>query len=383
MKIYADHAATTPVREEVYEAMAPYFKGIFGNPSSLYSIGREARKDIEESRNLIASTINADPEEIIFTSGGTESDNLAIQGIALANKEKGNHIITSVIEHHAVLNTCKFLEKNGLKVTYIDVDESGLINPKDVESAITDKTILVSIMHANNEVGTMQDIEQIGKICFNKKIYFHTDAVQTYCKIPIDVKKINLNLLSASAHKFYGPKGVGFLYVKKGTSIKPIVHGGNHESQLRSGTENVAGIVGMGKASELAVESMKEESDKERKLRDDLIKKLSSLKDSRLNGHKEKRLPGNVHFSFKGADGEALINNLDKKGIACSTGSACSSKSLEPSHVLSSIGLNKDFLHGSLRITLGKDNNQEDIDFIYESVKEIVENLRKISSNNS
>lgn len=374
-----DHSATTPVRKEVVEAMVPYFKEKFGNPSSLHSFGKEAKEAIEKARETLSREINASCEEIIFTSGGTESDNMAIKEVAFANKDKGNHIITSKIEHHAVLHTCKFLEKQGFKITYLGVDEFGMVNPRDVESVITDKTILVTIMHANNEVGTIQPIESIGKICSKHKIYFHTDAVQTFCKIPIDVKKMNIDILSASAHKFYGPKGIGFIYVRKGTKIGVLIHGGGHENGMRSGTENVPEIVGMAKAAELALKDMGKDSKYELRIRDNLINRILEIKDSQLNGHPKERLSGNANFSFKRIEGESLVIHLDLMGIASSTGSACSTKSLQPSHVLTAMGLRPEISHGSLRLTLGKDNTEEDIEYVAECVKKIVENLRKIS----
>ncbi len=378
-RIYMDNAATTPVRKEVVEAMIPYFKEKFGNPSSLHSFGKEAKEAIEKARESISCAINASCDEIIFTSGGTESDNMAVKEIAFANKDRGNHIITSKIEHHAVLHTCKFLEKQGFKITYLGVDEFGMVNPRDVESAITDKTILVTIMHANNEVGTIQPIESIGDICSKHRIYFHTDAVQTFCKIPIDVKKMSIDILSASAHKFYGPKGIGFIYVRKGTKIGVLIHGGGHENGMRSGTENVPEIVGMAKAAELALRDMGKDSKYEIKIRDNLINRILEIKDSQLNGHQKERLSGNANFSFKRIEGESLVIHLDLMGIASSTGSACSTKSLQPSHVLTAMGLRPEISHGSLRLTLGKDNTEEDIEYVAECVKKIVENLRKIS----
>jgi len=378
-KIYLDHAATTPVDGEVLEAMQPYFLEKFGNASSLHDYGQEARKAVENSRKIAAKFLNARQNEIIFTSGGTESDNLALKGIAFANKSKGNHIITSKIEHPAILKPCKWLENHGFKVTYLDVDKDGLINLKDVEKAITKDTILISIMTANNEIGTIEPIEEIGKICKKHKIYFHTDAVQAFGKIPIDVKKLNIDLLSASSHKLYGPKGVGLLYVKQNVNIEPVQHGGGHESGLRSGTENTAGIVGFAKAIELASKNMKKEAEREIKLRDKIIKSLLKIEGVKLNGHPEKRLLNNVNVSIKGIEGEALLIRLNDKGIAVSTGSACSTKSLKPSHVLTSIGLTAEQAHGSLRITLGKDNTEQDIDYVLEQLKKIINSLRKIS----
>jgi len=380
MRVYMDHAATTAVDKEVVEAMKPYFSEKFGNASSLHQFGQEAKEALENSRETVAKLINAEPMEIIFTSGGTESDNMAIKEIAWINKEKGNHIITTRIEHHAVENTCRFLEKQGFKVTYLNVDKFGLVNPKDVEKAITKETILISVMHANNEIGTMEPIEEIGKICREKKVIFHTDAVQTVGKIPIDVKKMNVDLLSASSHKLYGPKGVGFLYIRQGIKMQPLLHGGNHEFCLRSGTENIAGIVGFAKACELAKRDMKKRAEYEKRLADKIVKEiLQKIPESWLNGHPEKRLPGNVNFRFKCIEGESMLIHLDDKGIAASTGSACSTKDLKPSHVLLAIGLSPVDAHGSLRISLGKDNTEEEVDYLIEVLPEIVSSLRKVS----
>lgn len=378
-RIYLDHAATTPLAQEVFEAMKPYFSEKFGNASSLHSFGQEARAAIEASRKIAAKFLGARPNEIIFTSGGTESNNLAIKGVAFANKSKGNHIITSKIEHHAILEPCHWLEKHGFKVTYLNVDKYGLVNPADVEKAITKDTILVSIMHANNEIGTIEPIEEIGKICKKHGVYFHTDAVQSFGKIPIDVKKMNIDLLSASSHKLYGPKGVGLLYINQDVKIEPVQHGGGHESGLRSGTENVPGIVGFAKAIELAEKNMKKEAERQTKLRDKIINEILKIPGSQLNGHPTQRLPNNVNVSIKGVEGEALLIRLNEKGIAVSTGSACSTKSLEPSHVLTAIGLTAEQAHGSLRITLGKDNTEQDIDYTIEQLKNIINSLRKIS----
>ena len=379
MRIYMDHAATTPVDKEVIQTMLPYFDKKFGNASSLHQFGQEAKEALENNRETVAKLINAEPREVIFTSGGTESDNWAIKKIAFTNEDRGNHIITSKIEHHAVLESCEFLEKNGFKVTYLPVDKYGLVNPEDIKKAITKNTILVTIMHANNEIGTIEPIEEIGKICKEKGVYFHTDAVQTVGKIPIDVKKMNVDLLSSSSHKLYGPKGVGFLYIKKGTKLSPMIHGGGHEFCLRSGTENIAGIVGFAKACELAQRDMEKRVKHEKKLADRLIRGVSKIPESWLNGHPEKRLPGNTNFCFKYIEGESLILHLDDKGIAASTGSACSTKSLKPSHVLTAIGLSPVDAHGSLRLTLGKDNTEKEIDYVLDVLPKIVEDLRKIS----
>ena len=374
-----DHAATTPVDKEVIQTMLPYFDKKFGNASSLHQFGQEAKEALENNRETVAKLINAEPREVIFTSGGTESDNWAIKKIAFTNEDRGNHIITSKIEHHAVLESCEFLEKNGFKVTYLPVDKYGLVNPEDIKKAITKNTILVTIMHANNEIGTIEPIEEIGKICKEKGVYFHTDAVQTVGKIPIDVKKMNVDLLSSSSHKLYGPKGVGFLYIKKGTKLSPMIHGGGHEFCLRSGTENIAGIVGFAKACELAQRDMEKRVKHEKKLADRLIRGVSKIPESWLNGHPEKRLPGNTNFCFKYIEGESLILHLDDKGIAASTGSACSTKSLKPSHVLTAIGLSPVDAHGSLRLTLGKDNTEKEIDYVLGVLPGIVADLRKIS----
>ncbi|VVB56063.1 Cysteine desulfurase IscS 2 [uncultured archaeon] len=373
-----DHSATTATDPAVTEAMLPYFSEKYGNPSSLYTIGRQARRAIEEARQLVADLIGAKKEEIIFTGSGTESDNLAIKGSVLKNRGKGDHIITSSIEHHAVLHTCKYLEKNGFKVTYLPVSKDGIVNPADVEKAITPQTILITIMHANNEIGTIQPIEEIGKIAKEKKITFHTDAVQTAGKIPVNVDALGVSMLSISAHKIYGPKGVGALYLRKGTAVEPQLHGGGHERNIRSSTENVPGIVGFGKASELAKERLPNESNLTA-LRDSLIKGVLEIEDSYLNGHPTKRLPNNANFRFSFIEGESMILNLDMKGVAASTGSACSSTSLEPSHVLMAVGLRPEEAHGSLRLTLGRENTQEDVDYVISVLPDIVNKLRMIS----
>ncbi len=373
-----DHSATTAVDPAVREAMLPYLTEKYGNPSSLYSIGREARRAIEDARQKVADLIGAKKEEIIFTGSGTESDNLAIKGVAFRNRKKGDHIITSSIEHHAVLHTCKYLESQGFKVTYLPVSREGLVAPSDVEKAIIPQTILITIMHANNEIGTIQPIEEIGKIAKERNIPLHTDAVQTAGKIPVNVDSLNVSLLSMSAHKIYGPKGVGALYLRKGTFIEPQLHGGGHERNLRSSTENVPGIAGFGKACELAKEHLPDE-EKIAVLRDRLIRGILEIKDSYLNGHTTKRLPNNANFRFSYIEGESMVLNLDMKGIYASTGSACSSTSLEPSHVLMAIGLKPEDAHGSLRLTLGRDNTQDDVDYVVSVLPEIVNKLRMIS----
>jgi cysteine desulfurase len=378
-RIYLDHAATTPLDKRVLKAMLPYFSKKFGNASSLHSFGVEAREAIENSREKVAHLINAKSDEIYFTSGGTESNNLAIKGIAFANRKRGKHIITSKIEHHAVLNVCEWLEKQGFEITYLPVDKYGFVNLDELKRSIRKDTILVSVMHANNEIGTIEPIEEIGRICKEKNVYFHTDAVQSTGKIPIDVEKMNIDLLSISAHKIYGPKGVGALYVRKGVNIETIQHGGGHERGLRSGTENTPGIVGLGEACAIAEKEMKREEIKQTRLRDYLIKNVLKIKDSHLNGHPTKRLPNNANFWFAFIEGESLIAQLDIHGIAASTGSACSSKSLEPSHVLLAIGLKPHEAHGSLRLTLGKENNKKEIDYVIDVLPKVVKELRKIS----
>ena len=384
-RIYMDHAATTPVDTEVLDAMKPYFSQKFGNASSMHGYGQEAKRALDESRTAVAGLIGAKPDDIIFTSGGTESDNLAIKGVVMEANHKSNskwaksHIITSEIEHDAVLLTCKDLEEQGHEVTYLTVDEHGLVDPSDVKKAIQKNTVLVSIMHANNEIGTIQPIAEIGKICKAAGVLFHTDAVQAFGKLPIDVKHMGIDLLSASAHKLYGPKGVGCLFIGAGIKLKQQNMGGGHEQGRRSGTENVAGIVGFAKACELAKKHMDSWSIKETKLRNYLIKELLKIPNSQLNGHPEKRLQNNVNIAFSGIEGESMVIHLDMNGIAASTGSACSSKSLEPSHVLLSIGLKPQDAHGSLRLSLGKDNSKQDADYLIKTLPGIVNNLRKIS----
>lgn len=376
-----DHAATTSTDVEVFEAMKPFFTQKYGNPNSIHSFGQEAREAVEEAREKIARLIGANPSEIVFTAGGTEADNYAIKGIAWANQKKGNHIITSQIEHHAVLHSCQFLEKHGFKVTYLKVDKYGLIDPEDVKKAITDQTILVTIMHANNEIGTIEPIKEIGKIVKKAGIYFHTDSVQTTGHIPIEVNDLGVDMLSISGHKLYGPKGVGALYLRKGTKIVNLIDGGAQEKNRRAGTENVTGMVGLGKAVELAEKRLAGgEVDKVVKLRDKLITGImDQIENVRLNGHSTKRLPGNVNICFEFIEGESMLLNLDIKGVAASSGSACTSGSLEPSHVLLAIGLPPEIAHGSLRLTLGKDNTEEDIDYVIDILPKIIEKLRALS----
>ncbi len=380
MKIYLDNGATTMTAKEVVRAMQPYYTTKYGNSSSLHSFGREAAEALENSRLILAKAINAEPREIIFTSGGTESDNLAIKGIAFANKSKGNHIITTKIEHPAVLQTCKTLEKNGFKVTYLNVDKKGFIDLKQLEKAITKKTILVSIMHANNEIGTIEDIKKIGSICKKYNIIFHTDAVQSFTKVDINTKKLNIDLISVSSHKIHGPKGVGALYVKKGTNLWSINDGGGHEFHLRAGTENISGIVGFGKAIEIAMKNKDEHIKQMTKLRDYMIKQIETkIPKCQLDGDRKKRLCNNVHFVFNYIEGESLLMHLDLKGIAVSTASACSSKSLEPSHVLLAIGLRPEIAHGSIRFTLSRYTTKKEIDYTIKNLVEVVKRLRSIS----
>ena len=379
-RIYLDHAATTPVARDVEKAMEPYLSQEFGNPSSLYHHGQQARLALESARKRVAGILNAEPWEISFTSGGTESDNTALVGVALANKERGNHLVTTAIEHHAILETCRFLEKQGFKVTYLKPDRNGLIDPGDVERAISPKTILVSVMHVNNEIGTIEPIAEIGKVCRKKGVYFHTDAVQGFCKIPIDVKAMDIDLLSASSHKVHGPKGAGLLYVRKGVRLEPIIHGGNHEQGKRAGTENVPGIVGFAKACELSVKEMDSEAKRLKKLKERLVKGiLEGIPKSYLNGHPEKRLAGNANFRFDGIEGEALVLRLDALGIEASTGSACSSRELKPSHVLTAIGLRPEQAHGSLRVTMGRESTEGDVDFLLARLPGVIAELRRIS----
>ncbi len=379
-RIYLDYAATTPTYPEVVKEMLPYFSDTFGNPSSIHSYGQEAKGAIEEARVQVAELIGAHDEEVVFTSGGTEADNFALKGVAFANENKGDHIITSSIEHHAVIETCKFLERRGFRITYLPVDAYGLVDPDDVKNAINDKTILISVMHANNEMGTIEPIAEIGRIAREAEIYFHTDAVQTVGHIPVDVDELGVDLLSMSAHKFYGPKGVGALYIRKGTRLISFVHGGEQERRRRASTENVPGIVGFGKAAELARQEVSEEAKQLTNLRDKLIRNiLEQIDHTSLNGHPEKRLPNNVNVSIDFVEGESMILNLDLEGICASTGSACSSSSLEPSHVLLAMGLSHELAHGSLRFSLGKWTTEEEIERVLDVLPRIVAKLRAMS----
>ncbi|MGZ4933688.1 MAG: cysteine desulfurase NifS [Halobacteriota archaeon] len=376
--MYLDHAATTPMRPEILEVMRPYFSERFGNPSSLHSYGLDARVAIEQAREHVARTIGATAQEIVFTSGGTESDNMALRGVLQRRSGKG-HIITSAIEHPAVLETCKFIGRLGHEVTYVSVDRTGRINPAEVEAAIRENTRLISIMHANNEIGSIQPIAEVGAIAASHGIYMHTDAVQSVGKIPVNVDDLNVHMLSLSSHKIYGPKGVGCLYVRKGTKLTPLLFGGGHERGLRSGTENVSGIVGFGEAMRLAVDDFAENTRIQR-LRDTLIDTvLGEIPYTQLNGGKEHRLPNNANFSFSYIEGESLVLRLSAKGIAGSTGSACSSKKLEPSHVLLAIGLDPVDAHGSLRLTLGRDNTEADVGYVNEVLPGVVDELRQMS----
>ena len=378
--IYMDNAATTPVNGEVLKEMLPMFSDNFGNPSTIYDVGKRAKVKLENARKQVAEALGADVKEIFFTSCGTESDNWAIKGAAFEGLKKGkNHIITSKIEHHAVLHTAQFLEKNGFYVTYLDVDEYGLISLDDLKNAITEKTAIVSIMFANNEIGTVQPIEEIGKICHEKGVIFHTDAVQAVGHIPIDVKKQNIDMLSLSAHKFNGPKGTGALFIRKGIRIGTFMEGGAQESRRRAGTENTAGIIGMGKAIEIACTDIENKVKKLSEKRDKLISELLEITHSRLNGHPKNRLPGNVNISFEGIEGESLLLFLNMAGICASSGSACTSGSLDPSHVLLAIGLPHEIAHGSLRLSLSEENTDAEIEFVVQEVNKIVKRLRDMS----
>jgi cysteine desulfurase len=379
-RIYLDYAATTPAHPEVLKAMLPYFTDAFGNPSSIHSFGQEAKEAIEKARNQVSALIGAKSEEIVFTGSGTEADNFALKGVALANQGKGNHIITSLIEHHAVLETCKFLEKQGFSVTYLPVDGYGMVDPSGVKKAITGKTILISVMHANNDVGTIEPIAEIGNIAREAEIYLHTDAVQAVGHIPVDVNKLNVDLLSISAHKLYGPKGIGALYIRKGTKVSSFMHGGGQERGKRASTENVPAIVGFGKAAEIAQREMLEEAQKLTVFRDQLIEGiLKSIEHTQLNGHPVMRLPNNVNVSVDYVEGESMLLNLDLAGICASTGSACSSSDLEPSHVLVAMGLPPLQAHGSLRFTSGKWTAEKEINQVLNVLPGIVSKLRAMS----
>lgn len=378
--IYIDYASTTYLKEEVLNEMIPYLTKHFGNPSSAHSMSREVKKAIFDAKVKTAKAINAGRDEIFFTSGGSEANNWALKGVAFRNKDKGNHIITTEIEHHSILNTCKYLEEQGFKVTYLPVDEKGIVSTKDLIKAINKDTILVSIMFANNEVGSIQKIKEIGAICKERGILFHTDAVQAIGHIPVDVKEMNIDLLSMSAHKFYGPKGIGALYIRKGTKIHNLIHGGAQERAKRSGTENVSGIVGLGKAIELASNNLESENKKLTLLQDKLIDGLLSIPGTRLNGPTgEERLPGNVNISFKYVSGEAMLVALDNMGIYASSGSACASGSLEPSHVLVSMGLPEDIIKSSLRFSMGEGTTEEDIDYLIQTIPNVVKKIRSLN----
>ncbi len=378
--IYMDYAATTPVKSEVLQAMMPYFTEKFGNPSSIYGISAENKKAITDAREVIAHSIHTSPENIYFTGGGSESDNWALKAAAEAYGTKGKHIITTKIEHHAILHTCEYLEKKGYDLTYLDVDENGLVNLEELEKAIREDTILISIMFANNEIGTIEPIEEIGKIARKHNVLFHTDAVQAYTQVPIDVEKMNIDMLSASGHKIYGPKGIGFLYIRKGVKIKSLIHGGAQERRRRAGTENVTGIIGMAKAVQLAMDNMEERTGRETAVRNHIIERLSKeIPYSRLNGDKVHRLPNNVNFSFQFVEGESILILLDSNGICASSGSACTSGSLDPSHVLLAIGLPHEIAHGSVRLTIGDETTIEDGDFVVDKLIEIIERLRNMS----
>ncbi len=379
-RVYMDNAATTALRRDVLDAMMPYLTDIYGNPSSLHYFGQEAHKAVENARHQVASALNAEDNEIIFTGCGTEADNMALKGIAEKYQSKGKHIITSSVEHHAILHTCEYLEKHGFEVTYLPVDEYGMVKAEQVRDAIRSDTILVSIMFANNEVGTIMPIKEIGAVCREKGVFFHTDAVQAVGHVAIDVKAMNIDLLSLSAHKLHGPKGVGALYIRKGIVVPPLLHGGAQERRKRAGTENVAGIVGLGKAIEIACSDIEGTAKRMCYLRDKLINGIeASIPEVKLNGHRTERLPSNVNFSIKYIEGESILLMLDINGIAASSGSACTSGSLDPSHVLLAMGMPHETAHGSLRLTLGDDTTEDDIDYVLEVLPEIVVKLRKMS----
>lgn len=377
-KIYFDYAASRPVREEVLKAMEPFFAKKHGNASSLHSFGQQAKKALEASRSAIAKRIGAEPDEIYFTSGGTEGNNWTLKGLSFANPAK-KHIITSNIEHDCVLNASRWLEKRGASLTYLPVSKDGLVNPNDARNAIRKDTLVVSIMHANNEIGTINDIEKIAKICKEKGALFHTDACQSFTKVPVDVKRMNIDLMTINAHKIYGPQGVGALFIRKGIKIEPLLHGGGHERGLRSTTENIPGVVGFAKAAELGCAEMKSEMERQKKLRDYLVENILKIEDSWINGSMQHRIADNANFCFRGVEGESIVLHLDAKGVAASTGSACSSKSLEPSHVLLALGLKPEEAHGSLRLTMGIYTTKADVDYVIKVLPQIIENLRKIS----
>lgn len=378
--IYLDNAATTKTAPEVVEAMLPYFSDHFGNPSSVYSLAAESKKAVTEAREIIAGALGAKAEEIYFTAGGSEADNWALKSAAECYQNKGKHIITTKIEHHAVLHTCEWLEKQGFEVTYLNVDENGVVKLEELKKAIRPDTILISVMFANNEIGTLEPIKEIGEIAREKGILFHTDAVQAFGQLPINVDEYHIDMLSSSGHKLNGPKGIGFLYIRKGLKLRSFIHGGAQERKRRAGTENVPGIVGFGKAVERAVSTMEERTKEERKLRDYLIDRvLKEIPYTRLNGHRTNRLPNNANFSFQFIEGESLLIMLDMEGICGSSGSACTSGSLDPSHVLLAIGLPHEIAHGSLRLTLNEEITREDLDFVVEQLKKIIERLRSMS----
>lgn len=379
-RIYLDNAATTKTAPEVVDAMLPYFTELYGNPSSVYELASQSKKAVNQARENIAETLEAQTNEIYFTAGGSEADNWALKATAEAYVDKGKHIITSKIEHHAILHTCEYLQKRGFEITYIDVDENGIIRMDSLKKAIRPDTILISVMFANNEIGTIQPIEEIGKLAHENSILFHTDAVQAYGQLPIDVEKLHIDMLSASGHKLNGPKGIGFLYIRKGIKLRSFVHGGAQERNRRAGTENVPGIVGFGKAAERALAIMEQKTKKETELRDYLIEQiLKQVPYTRLNGDRINRLPNNVNFSFQFVEGESLLIMLDMEEICASSGSACTSGSLDPSHVLLAIGLPHEIAHGSLRLTLGEDTTKEEIEFTVDKIKKIVEKLRNMS----
>lgn len=378
--IYMDNAATTAVKPEVFEKMKPYFMEKYSNPSSVYSFAGEAKKAVDDARDIIAGALNAKAAEIYFTGGGSEADNWAIKATAEAYKNKGKHIITSAIEHHAVLHTCGWLERHGYEVTYLPVDENGTVSPEKVEEAIRPDTILISIMFANNEIGTIEPIKEIGEIAEKHGVLFHTDAVQAFGHVPIDVQEMHIDMLSASGHKFHGPKGIGFMYMRNGLKLGSFIHGGAQERSRRAGTHNVPGIVGMGEAARIAMEQLEANAVKETEVRDYLIARVEKeIPYIKVNGHRENRLPNNINICFRFIEGESLLIMLDQKGICASSGSACTSGSLDPSHVLLAIGLPHEIAHGSLRLTISEDTTKEDADFVVDNLKSIVERLRSMS----